>query len=353
MAEPRRSANDRQELVTIIRQVRSRWRNKLMVRGALVVLGGGLIALIAASLGLQALRFSQTSVVGFRLTVFAVFAGLAFLWFVRPLRKRVTDMQVALYVEEHDPKLQAAILSAVEVGATHAAGPTESSPVVHKLIEQAVDRSRSLEGGKAVGRRAFKRDAIALGLLAGFAFLLLLVGPEFFRQGASALLTLSLSAENASPFSIAVTPGSVSVPQGSAQAVTAKLTGFRSNDVALMVKAEDEQKFTRMPLIATGDPEKFEGMLFDVKSQIQYYVESDDVRSATYTMKVVKLPAVGKLELEYVFPAYTGLAPQRVESGGDVAALQGTEVRVTVTPTMPSPGGRLQLEPAASPGLTR
>ena len=34
------------------------------------------------------------------------------------------------------------------------------------------------------------------------------------------------------------------------------------------------------------------------------------------------------LELEYVFPAYTGLAPQKVEVGGDVAALRGTEVRV-------------------------
>ena len=79
MAESRRSANDRQELVTIIRQVRSRWRNKLMVRGALIVLGGGLIALIAASLGLQALRFSPTSVVSFRLTIFAIFATLAFL----------------------------------------------------------------------------------------------------------------------------------------------------------------------------------------------------------------------------------------------------------------------------------
>ena len=48
-------------------------------------------------------------------------------------------------------------------------------------------------------------------------------------------------------------------------------------------------------------------MLFDVKKPIDYYVEADGVRSPTYTMKVVELPAVGKLELEYVFPAYTGL----------------------------------------------
>ena len=62
------------------------------------------------------------------------------------------------------------------------------------------------------------------------------------------------------------------------------------------------------------------------------------MRSPTYAMKVVELPAVENLELEYVYPAYTGLAPQKIESGGDVAALRGTEVRVRVKPTMASPG---------------
>src|SRR5438445_13297497 len=67
-------------------------------------------------------------------------------------------------------------------------------------------------------------------------------------------------------------------------------------------------------------------------------------------MTRVELPAVDKLELEYIFAAYTGLPPQKVESGGDVAALRGTEVRVRITPTMKTPSGRLQLEPtSASP----
>ena len=45
------------------------------------------------------------------------------------------------------------------------------------------------------------------------------------------------------------------------------------------------------------------------------------MKSPTYSMTVVELPAVDTLELEYVFPAYTGLPPQKVEVGGDVAAL--------------------------------
>ena len=44
-----------------------------------------------------------------------LFASWRFVW--RPLRSRVTDRQVALYVEEHDPTLRAAVLTGVELGA--------------------------------------------------------------------------------------------------------------------------------------------------------------------------------------------------------------------------------------------
>ena len=82
-------------------------------------------------------------------------------------------------------------------------------------------------------------------------------------------------------------------------------------------------------------------MLFHLDKGTEYYVEANGVRSPTFTMTVVDLPTVGKLELEYHFPAYTGLPAQKVDVGGDVAALRGTEVLVKITPTMASPGGKI------------
>ena len=64
----------------------------------------------------------------FRIVTLAVFAALVVWWLVRPLRRRVTDMQVALYVEEHETSLQAAILSAVDVGGTGAHMPPPVPP---------------------------------------------------------------------------------------------------------------------------------------------------------------------------------------------------------------------------------
>ena len=83
---------------------------------------------------------------------------------------------------------------------------------------------------------------------------------------------------------------------------------------------------------------------------LDYFVEAGGVRSATYRLNVVDMPYVQKLELEYHFPAYTGLEPRKIEDGGDIAVLRGTEIRVKVVPTMASKGGQVAIneqQPAA------
>src|SRR5215471_1808279 len=354
MAHELTGASHRQELVNVIREVRHRWRMKLLVRGAIIIVVGALLAIALASYGLQATKFSPTWVTGLRIATWAVLIGLLAFWLLRPLRKRVSDQQVALYIEEYEPSLQAAILAAVHVGALGASSTTEEVPqvIVDRMIEQAAEKARAIQGGKTVGRSHLKRYGIALATVAGLAILMMTYGPEFLRQGASALLDVRRTAEAASPYAITVKPGDSTVPRGSDQTISAKLAGFRSNEVVLFVKKEGAPKFDRVPLVASADPMTFEGMLFDVAKPIEYYVEADGVRSPNYAMKIVELPAVSKLELEYVFPAYTGLPSQKVESGGDVAALRGTEVRVKITPTMASPAGQVQLDPGTPSGLT-
>ena len=104
-----------------------------------------------------------------------------------------------------------------------------------------------------------------------------------------------------------------------------------------MIRKAPDAPFERVPLVRSensNEANKYEGMLFDLAAPIDYFVEAEGVKSPTYTLKVVDLPYVQKLELELHFPAYTGLAPRKIEDGGDLAVLKGTEVRVKVTPTM-------------------
>ena len=103
----------RAELVEVIRRIRNRWRMRLAARGAVIVFVGTVVALLLSASSLETFRFSVPAIITFRILALAVFAGLV-TYAVMPLRRLVSDTQVALYLEEHNPSLEAAILSAVE-----------------------------------------------------------------------------------------------------------------------------------------------------------------------------------------------------------------------------------------------
>ena len=143
----------RTELVDVIRGVRNRWRVRLALRGAVVVVAGTMLALLLSASGLESFRFSVPAIITFRIISVAVFVGLLFYGLVWPLRRRVTDAQVAMYLEERDPTLEAAIISAVE--ATANGGSEAHSPrLVEKLVEQATEQCRAIDHGRARGSHA-------------------------------------------------------------------------------------------------------------------------------------------------------------------------------------------------------
>src|SRR5581483_5317608 len=341
----------RSELFDVVRRVRNRWRLRLALRGALVVVAGTVLALLLSASTLEQLRFSAPAIITFRLVSVGVFVALLVYAFIWPLRRRVTDHQVAMYLEECDPTLEAAIMTAVEA-TTNGPNKDHSQHLVDKLVEQAIDRCRALEHGDVVERAAVRRNLAGLAAIAAVTALIVVLGPAYLRHGLSALLVISRSAEAASPYRIEVTPGSAKVPRGADQAVRAKIVGFTAKDAAVLMRKPGDAQYERVPLVPASDPNTFEGMLFHLDKSTEYIVESNGVRSPHFTLSVVDLPTVQQLDLEYRFPSYTLLPPRKIDNGGDVAAIRGTGVFLHVTPTMKTPSGRIVLNDGTSEPLT-
>ena len=126
-----------------------------------------------------------------------------FYFLVRPLRRRVTDEQVALYLEEHEPSLQATLVSAVE--ASREGADPESAVLVRRLVEQALEACASTNAvaprrGSAaapLGRRRWPASRSPPSLI-------VLLGPAFLRNALSAILLVQRSVEAAAPYRIEV-----------------------------------------------------------------------------------------------------------------------------------------------------
>ncbi|MDP7295241.1 MAG: hydantoinase B/oxoprolinase family protein, partial [Vicinamibacterales bacterium] len=350
--EPRSS---REELVRVIRQVRNRWRLKIALRGSAIMVTAGVIAFLLSAYGLEYFRFSAPAIIAFRLLTYVGLTGLLIWSLVLPLARRVTDERVALYLEEHEPSLQAALVSALEEsGKPNALERADMSPaLIRQLIMVAVEKCRTVDSGRGVERQSLQRSSVVLAGLAAAALALFLFGPGYLRHGLSALAFPTSSVEAASPYKIVVAPGDATIARGADQVVTAQLDGFQAEDVELYSRADANVPFEPLPLVPSLDGDAYEVMLFDVAEPTEYFVQSSGIRSPVYTLEVVDVPFVGRLELEYHFPAYTGLPPRTIENGGDVAALRGTEVRVRAVPTMGTPAGQLVMDEETVLSLAR
>ena len=328
------------ELQRVVRLVRTRYRLRVALRGAVLLAAGTLAVLIAAAMVLEQLRFDATAVTVVRVLVYVAVAALGVWLLAVPLARPISDERVALYIEEHEPSLEAAIVSAVQ----HAGGAGGSPALIRRLVASAVERVRAVDKGRRIDRIRLRRYPVVLAgvVLAGAA--VTLGGPAFLRHAAMVLVTPWSRAAAATPYAIAVEPGNAVIARGGDQRIAARLAGFASTDVRLMVQRGDTAAWDAIPMSGGATPEEFTFELFGLEQTTAYFVEANGVRSPTFRLDVRDLPYAKRLDLEYRFPAYTGLDPRTEEDGGDITALRGTTVRVRVTPTMPVTAGRIVLE---------
>src|SRR5262245_37533720 len=182
----KQSSNSPKSLIDIVRQVRQRWRLKLALRGAVNVLATVVLLTLVAAYGLEWARFSGGSIVVARILIVLAILGSVAYFLVRPLMRRVTVGQVALYLEEHEPCVQATLVSAVE--ASRGSRTVTSSALVQRLVEQAIERCVSADAARKVERVRLRRYAATLGAVALVSAAIFMLGPGFLRHALSAML---------------------------------------------------------------------------------------------------------------------------------------------------------------------
>ena len=341
------------ELNDALRNVRNRWRFAVALRGLVVVIGASLLVFVAVALVMDALRYAPSAVIAARVLVWTAVAALAARFLAIPLTRRIPDERIAMYMEEREPSLDAAVVTAVQLGQA----PATSAPRAHstalgeRLVDTAAERVHRLDDGRRIERPRITREGgvLAALVIAGVASLVL--GPASFRQGARLLMPWG-TAEAASPYRLAVQPGNITLPRGGDLKIETRLHGFQSERVELVVKPADSTAWMRMAMTPEGDSSSYVTRLFDITQRTEYYVETGGVRSPTYRIDITDLPYAKRIDLEYRYPAYTGRPPEMVENGGDIAAVRGTLVTVRVTPTRAARAGRLVVEGGAPVALT-
>jgi hypothetical protein len=335
----------------LIARLRRRWRLRLMLSGLAQVLVLTTATVLAAAWLLNEFHFSASAVWTLRLLSLTVLAGTIYVACVKPLRRRVSDARVALYLEEREPSLGGLLASAVD---TRRAPDHDVSPrLAARVAEQALEACRRLDYGDAAEAYNLRRAWLRLGLAMLATALLAAWPPQFLRFGAPALLMPWTGAADYSPYRIDLQPGDIEIPRGGDQLISARIPGYDGDDVLLFTSRDDGRSWQQASMSIGAEASIFEAFLFDLDRHLDYYVSGAGQQSPVHRISVAEIPAIEEIALRYHFPEYTLLAPQTLTGSGDINALRGTRVEVMIRPTIDIPGGELLLDDGRAIALGR
>ncbi len=320
-------------------RLRERLRLGAWLRGAAIFTGTALAITLALVLLLNHFAFPSRALATARVTLIIILAAAAILGIALPLL-RLTRARAVRRAEAATPELQDRLTTFEE-----RAGKSDD-PFLELLAADTLARTSEAEPSSLVPDRRL----IALGG-AGFGCLVVLVwliaaGPGFVGYGASLLWTGPK--KNAQPlYSIAVTPGDITVRRNSDQLITAHVAGMKPEKAQLFAHYQSAAGWEPVAMQSTPDANgnaSYQFVLAGLPENVEYYVAAGPLVSPHYKVHVVDLPSVKDIRVIYHYPQWTGMKPVTNEHSGDLRAIEGTDATIELEMDRPLKEGQLTLD---------
>lgn len=334
--------NEVRQLQAYLQQFRDRLQQRLVARGAaataLVVL---VVSVLGAWLSVRA-GFADGVVAGARLSLLLSLGLVCVFAWLRPLR--ALRSSAIEDIERRTPAFAGRVRTWTEL-------LDENHPLRELLAEDAQQVARRFPPERQLPEREWVAPAAVAGACVVALVGLAVVGPGLLNYGLRHLWLGWTGIDVLPEQTIAVTPQNVTVRRGGALTIDAAMAGFLPTEATLHARIGDAPWET----VAMTPREEggFAFQFFSLREATSYYVSAAGLRSPTYRIDVVDVPAIDEFRLTYEYPAWTGRDPEVVEPGGDVRSVAGTRVRLELGLSGPLDGTvELVIDDAANPLAT-
>ncbi|MCE9611335.1 MAG: hypothetical protein K8R23_14160 [Chthoniobacter sp.] len=329
-----------------LRAFARRRRSLILLRGVfatVAMLVGTMIVVAAVDFRIPFLP----NAVRWALSVTAYVAVLVVAWrqCLRQLWHAPDERQIARLVEHAEPGLREDLLSAVELGRAH--GDVFDSEQFRNLLQTDVSaRMQGLEVKALLPVRLIKRT-IGVAAVIAVAVIGLSRSSEFrLRTLFLRALLPGANLENvAGTRLIIVEPerGDRTVAQGDTVRVVVEVKGQAARSA--MLEAQGRAEGRRLVEMKPLGGNRFATTIQVGRENVRYRMQAGDGITRYYELTAVARPHEIAFAKTHHFPAYTKLAPKTEQgTGGDITALEGTEVEVVITANQAVASGELRLD---------
>ncbi len=319
-------------------------------RGRLLMLrsiAAGLLALTVSMILVAALDYLWllTDAVRWSLSLLAYAVTFSVVWWFGWRRRDGNDMRrIAKQFESADPRFNEQLLATVELADPETAN---GSPRFRQWLQDRT--ARHVAAVDVVQLLPFELIRpwlwTAAIVLATIGLMILVPQVQFGRRLARAILP-GLPIERASLTKINITkpsPLSGTVAEGDAVGIVASIGGSGADDVRLQWRTaggtRDEINMTPQTSTGADDNNVYSAILAVAGEPIEYRVTAGDGITLWHRLTPVPRPGVVSFSKRYVYPEYTGLASETIESDhGDLSAIQGSVAQLTARFNEPCAG---------------
>ncbi len=284
-----------------------------------------------------------------------------------PLLRRIADQQLALYVEEHDPRFEGALVSAAEFRDSQFLSAQEVG-LVEAIIASAASRAERLDLRRVIDLSRFRKYGVAAAVVL-VAYLAAGIGfPAAVGHHAVRVLrpweptqedrpAIETPPEAKPPIAFTLSRQDTSLLRGTPFDLEATLSRAPEAPVFLHFRSlAAEQGQTRWCHLPMAEVERLNGfriVIPDVNEEMEFFVAAGEDRTATHRISVYDPLALEGIEVVTRFPDYLKLAERKeVQVTGDVAAPVGSKVTVRILTNRPLADGALEWEGGAKQPLT-
>ena len=317
----------RDQLAFYLKQLRARLRLGAVLRGVAALAAVALTATLVLVLITNAFGFSDSSLLAARVALVIALAvvvgfGLALPW--RALNHRRAARKAEAAFPQFDQRL-------VTFAERDRGG---RDPFLELLAADTLQVAKSAQPVSLIPNRKLLAWIAGGGAALGVLIWMIAAGPGFLGYGAARLWASSL--HSPAPFyDIQVSPGDAAVRRNVNQRVTAQVIGREVETARLYARYQSASKWDEVTMQREAASAGFEFLFPALPESVDYYIEAGPLRSRTFKLRVVDLPAVKQIRVTYHFPAWTGMKDSVEEHGGDLRALEGTEAQLNVLLSQP------------------
>ena len=288
--------------------------------------------------------FAPATVIGSRMVLLVSLGAVATLLLILPLlrlRHGQPALQAADEAERRSPAFAGRLRTWADESDRTASGERRPSPLLSLLARETEQAVAAVPLDTVVSRPmtlAFAGIAITM---AATLIWMGSAGPGYWQYGTARLWTGWFLPATEPLYELLVEPGDTTIRQGGRLDVTATPVGFDPGSMQIFAKFESSVDWERAPMAPEMEGSGFRFGFSMVREPLRYYIEAGRMRSREFEVGVVVMPSVESLRLDYEYPEWSGLEPNTEDPGGDILAVHGTRVTVTVRTDKPLEDGLL------------